>query len=130
MNYSAPSWQPWLAQTNRDKLEQSQNEALRIVTGQHSTTPVEALRAEAGVVSYATTSKRLCAISHEKAHRMPTDHPCRLILDSNVRRRLMTFEAIQLSSSWQLTYPLNSTNDLSLISSHCHHGRQLPEAGM
>jgi len=48
------------AQTNLDKLEQTQNKALRKVTGQQSTTPVEAIRAEAGVVSYMPLEFKRC----------------------------------------------------------------------
>ena len=52
----------------------TQNKALRIMTGQAKTTPVEALRAEAGVCSYKTVSNRLCIRAHEKAARFPADH--------------------------------------------------------
>ncbi len=38
----APAWQPWLAPTRLDQLERCQNRALRIITGQLKTTPLEA----------------------------------------------------------------------------------------
>jgi ribonuclease HI len=57
------------------KLERAQNKALRIVTGQYSSTPVEALRLESGISSYKTHSKRLACIAAEKADRLPPDHP-------------------------------------------------------
>jgi len=57
-------------------LEATQNKAARIMTGQAKTTPVKALRrTEAGVCSYKTVSNRLCVRAHEKAARLPADHP-------------------------------------------------------
>ena len=75
LDYAAPAWQPWLSETQSKRLETAQNKALRLVTGQYASTPVEALRLEAGVVSYKTHSTRLTAISAEKAVRLPADHP-------------------------------------------------------
>jgi len=43
--------------------------------GQAKTTPVEALRAEAGVCSCKMVSNRLCVRAHKKAIRLPADHP-------------------------------------------------------
>ncbi len=45
--YGAPAWQPWLAATRLEQLERCQNRALRVITGQFQTTPVETLRREA-----------------------------------------------------------------------------------
>ena len=44
-----------------EKLNRLQNKALRAITGQFLSTPVEALRLEAGIQSYDTLSKRLLA---------------------------------------------------------------------
>ena len=49
MNYMAPGWQPWLSKSMLDKLEVAQNKALCIITGPYQSTPLEALRVEAGV---------------------------------------------------------------------------------
>ena len=43
MDYAAPAWQPWLSNTNMTRLEALQNRALRIVTGQLVSTPLDAL---------------------------------------------------------------------------------------
>jgi len=50
-----------------DKLEVAQNKALHIITEQYQSTPLEALRVEAGVESYLTVSKRKCSVSYERA---------------------------------------------------------------
>ena len=73
--YAAPAWQSWLANTQLDRLDQTQNHALRRITGQTACCPLEALRLEFGVQNYTTTSKRLVAASREKAYRLPPQHP-------------------------------------------------------
>ena len=75
LDYAAAAWQPWLSETQLNKLEVSQNKALRLVTGQYASTPTEALRLEAGIESYKTHSNRVITISAEKADRLPQDHP-------------------------------------------------------
>ena len=97
LDYAAAAWQPWLSETQMQKLERAQNKALRIVTGQYNSTPVEALRLESGIVSYKTHSKRLMSIAAEKADRLPPDHPRNVALnpDTPVRHRSKT------RSSWR-----------------------------
>ena len=96
MDYAAPGWQPFLSSTNMNKLEKAQNQALRAITGQYLSTPLEALRLESGSQSYATHSKRLTAASQQKAFRFPTEHPRAVALSSTVPRRLKR-------SSWKPT---------------------------
>jgi len=79
LDFAAPAWHPAVSH-EISVLEATQNKALRIMTGQAKTTPVEALRAEAGVCSYETVSNRLCVRAHEKAARLPADHPKNLAL--------------------------------------------------
>ena len=78
LDYASSAWQPWLSQTNQDALERTQNRALRYITGQYQSTPVEALQAEAGVPSYTTSSRCAWLKSWEKAKRCPDDHPRRI----------------------------------------------------
>ena len=69
LDYSAPGSQPWLSATQLNRLNWAQNKALRKVTGQACSNPVEAVRLEANVRSYHTTSRRLTTVSWEKAKR-------------------------------------------------------------
>ncbi len=78
-----------LAATCLEQLERCQNRALRVITGQLQTTPVEKLRREAGVCSMTTLMSRQTAISYEKAARLTPDHPRRRLLNSPVRHRLV-----------------------------------------
>ena len=75
MDYSGPGWQPWLSESSIALLERTQNKALRIITGQLKSSPVEALRLEASVLSYETHMQRNILKSHEKAKRLPECHP-------------------------------------------------------
>ncbi len=73
--YGAPAWQPWLSATRLEQLERCQNRALRAITGQLQTTPVEMLRWEAKVCSMTTLMRRQTAIACKKATRLTPDHP-------------------------------------------------------
>jgi ribonuclease HI len=75
LDYCGAGWQPWVAQSGIDELERAQNRALRIVSGQLRTTPVEAIRAEVGVPRYADVVDYLAAVAWEKARRLPAEHP-------------------------------------------------------
>ena len=66
LNYCGAAWQPWLSETNIKALDTCQNRALRMVTGQLQTTPLEALRNEAEVQSMHTMIRRNCATAWEK----------------------------------------------------------------
>ena len=108
LDYCAAGWQPWLAASNFAVLERAQNRALRWVTGQCKTTPVEALTLEAGVPQYRTVSRRLCVVAYERAMRLPTDHPRRVAASSSVVHRTHRAsswrrEAVQLSGTLGLS---------------------------
>ena len=81
LDYAAPAWQLWIARTQMDRLERAQNQALRRITGQTASSPVEALRIEAGLLSYETVSRQLITTSREKAFRCPPNLPRRLALE-------------------------------------------------
>ncbi len=87
--YGAPAWQTWLSATRLEQLERCQNRALRVITCQLQTTPVETLRREAGVCSMTTLMRLQAAIAYEKAARLTPDHPHRRLLNSPVRHRLV-----------------------------------------
>jgi ribonuclease HI len=92
-----------------------QNRALRLITGQFKSSPVEALQAEAEVPSYTTHSERSWLRSMEKAKRLPTDHPRRMALDEAASHRTPK------STSWmtegrRLSMKLKEAQDISPIS--------------
>ena len=86
--YCAPAWQPWLSSSNFLLLERAQNRALRAITGQLCTTPLEALRLEAGVTSYRSWANRRCAIAYERSVRLPASNPRRDLAVAQVPHRL------------------------------------------
>ena len=75
LHFCGAAWQPWLAKTNLLILERVQNRALRCMTGQLQDTPLECLRNEAGIDSFATAVRRNCQIAWEKCARLPTSNP-------------------------------------------------------
>ena len=84
LDYAGPAWQPWLCDTNLTSLEVVQNKALRAITGQLSSSPVEALRYETQIPSYATHMERNCLKSMELAKRLPSGHPRSLAFNNAV----------------------------------------------
>ncbi len=83
INYAAP--------TRLDQLERCQNKALHIITGHLKTTPLKALRIEAGVPSIPTQAqqkKQKAAVAYEEVHCFPTNHPGRTLLEEPCRHRL------------------------------------------
>ena len=88
LDFAAHAWQPWLSETAASALEIPNNKALRLVTGQYKSSPIEAVIAEAGATTYATTSKRLILAAHEKALRCSSDHPSRLAVENVVTHKL------------------------------------------
>ena len=87
LDYAAPAWQPLLSDTNLSSLDRRQNYSLRLITGQHVSTPLEALRLEAYIQSFPTWSKRLILKANEKALHSPDDHPKHIALDVNIQSR-------------------------------------------
>ena len=71
-------------------LEALQNRALRIATGQLVSTQLDALRKEANINSFSTTSKQLILKAREKALRSRDDHPKRIALNAQVPQRLQS----------------------------------------
>jgi ribonuclease HI len=88
LGYSGAAWQGNIAECHIQSLERTQNRALRLITGQFKDTPLEALRAEAGVPSYRTHMERNLLISREKALRLDADHPRRRAFDESIPKRI------------------------------------------
>ena len=88
IDYAGSSWQPWLSNTNTKALETAQNRCLRLITTQALSAPVEALRAETGVLSLQSTIQANTVRSKEKALRLPTDHPRRIAFEGRSTPRL------------------------------------------
>ena len=91
LDYAASSWQPWLSPSNVDVLDRVQNRAIRLITGQMQSSPVDALRLESGIPSYQTHIDRVCMRSVEKALRMPADHPLHSVVNDAIPAKNMRF---------------------------------------
>ena len=89
LDYVPPAWQSWLSNTNLSCLDRLQNRSFRLITGQLVSTPLQALRLEADVQSYPTSSNRLILKAKEKAPRSTDDYPGSIALDVNIPQRLL-----------------------------------------
>ena len=88
IDYSGSAWQPWLSESQVLRLERVQREALRLITRQSKTSPVDCMRLELGLPSIRASIKANCMKSHEKALMLPLDHPRRICLDQEPVVRL------------------------------------------
>ena len=88
IDYSGMAWQPWLSKSQTNNLDVCQNKALRLITRQAKTAPVESLRRETQVPSIGSVIDNTCEIAREKALRYPIDHPTRTRLDTEPVTRL------------------------------------------
>jgi ribonuclease HI len=107
LDYAAAGWQPWLSESSLAALDRAQNAALRLLTGQLRSSPLEALRAQVGLPSYQTHSRRLCAIAYEKALRLPETHPRRIAMSGAVRERLKRNNLRRIASGTVNSLQLN-----------------------
>jgi ribonuclease HI len=95
MRYGASAWQPWLSKTGVAILDSAQNRCLRAITGQYVSTPVEALRLEAGFPSINCLRRREAAIALERSFRLPGSWIRAKVASRDVRQRL------KIRSSWR-----------------------------
>jgi ribonuclease HI len=87
---------------------------LTLITGQFKDTPLEALRAEAGVPSYYTFIERNLLISKEKGLRLDEQHPRRRAFDESIPKRL---EADRNHNWVSKTSQLTAKHKLEVLSS-------------
>ena len=88
LDYGAPAWQPWVSETNVEKLNASNRKAIRMITGQSRDTHIPSLHAESGICSYNTIMKQQTLIAREKALRCPDNHPSRIAAEGPACQRL------------------------------------------
>ena len=104
IDYTVPAWQPWLSNTNMTWMENFQSRALCIATSQILSTPAKALRMEASVPSYTTTSNRNVLTAKEISLRSSVDHPKNIALNVKIPQWLLT-----RSSWWRKANKLSDT---------------------
>ena len=116
IDYGSAAWQPWLSKTNMSAIESAQNKALRLISGQYRSSPVESLRKETGIPSYQTISNQSCIKAREKGLRCPPDHPHRVTFEIQVPQR--TKRTSCRSKAEELTASLNiDVSNRKMISS-------------
>lgn len=91
LNYYAPEWPPFQSATDPSCLDSLQNRALRLITGQLVSTPLEAFCPQADVQSYNTCSnlQNLILRAWEKTLHSTDYHPKHVALSADVPQRLL-----------------------------------------
>jgi len=106
----------------------AQNKALCIITGQYQSTPLEALRVEAGVESYSTVNIRKWSVSHERASQLLPEHLCQSPREPSITQVIHWLQrsswhiksqklAAALPSEFQLCAPVTFTQQAPWIGS-------------
>ncbi|GFR78100.1 hypothetical protein ElyMa_003986500 [Elysia marginata] len=88
ISYAYNAWYPCVSKENREKLEVTQRDAVRAITGCTKNTNSKLLINEAGLLPLYVESDIAQATAYERCLRLPGDEPLREIAENPVRRRL------------------------------------------
>ncbi|GFR81314.1 reverse transcriptase-like protein [Elysia marginata] len=88
ISYACNAWYPCVSKENREKLEVTQRDAARTITGCTKNTNSKLLINEAGLLPLYVESDIAQATAYERCLRLPGDDPLREIAENPVRRRL------------------------------------------
>ena len=81
MEYSSPSWTPWISDTAVKKLQVVQNEALRAIAGLAATCPVEFLHLETGIEPMQDRFRKNNMLMRERYLRLPEEDSRRVLME-------------------------------------------------
>jgi len=73
IEFSAPSWSSWASDTNIKRLQVLQNQAMRAITGQYKTCPIDFLHCETKLVPLKLRFQQLDDITWDRYARLPTE---------------------------------------------------------
>ena len=90
LEYASPSWYPWICQTLKDKLEATQNGALRVIAGLYKTTPQDYLNLETGIEPLNARLTKNNMIAWDKYQRNKEEDERRVLLTRDVPPRIKT----------------------------------------
>ena len=90
LEYACSSWFSWISDTNKERLERVQNEALRSIGGLAKTCPVDLLRLETKIEPLVLRMEKTDEITWDKYKRLPESDARRELVDGNVPSRLGT----------------------------------------
>ena len=86
LNYASLAWAPSLSNTHLNKLQTTQNKALRIITGCTQSTPISHLHAETLILSIQTHLD-MRGMQFHAAATNNTDHPCHYMYNHTLTPR-------------------------------------------
>ena len=90
MEYASPSWRSWASDTNIERLQKIQNQAMRLIAGLNKTCPVDFLHLETNLEPINLRLEKLDDIIWDRYARLPETDSRRQLLDQHVPPRLKT----------------------------------------
>ena len=75
LEYGSASWNGWISETNRKKLQTILNQALRSITNMTATCPIEFLHLEAAIEPLASRLEKNDDITRDRYARLPPEDP-------------------------------------------------------
>src|SRR6201990_608897 len=88
LNYASPAWYPTTSPSNIEKLQKTQNTALRIITGCTRTTPIQHVHKETKILPICVHLDMIGTQFYTNT--LDISHPCRYTLQDHTRHRLKT----------------------------------------
>ena len=118
--YAAPAWAPWASNTNIQKLERTQSDAARAITGQLRSTPIDAVLHEAQIPSLSSRLQLACLRKADDWFHLPPNDDRRVLLQTHCPKRLKR-------DDWRnTTTPILSSLNLTPVDSEPVHIPNIP----
>lgn len=90
MEYAAPSWSSWASDTNIERLQKVQNQAMRAIASLTKTCPIDFLHLETNLEPIKFRLQKLDDITWDRYARLPPDDSRNKLLQRDVPPRLKT----------------------------------------
>ena len=84
IEYSSPSWSPWISDTAEKRLQRIQNDALRSVAGLTKTCPQDFLHLETGLDPISTRLEKNSQLLWERYSRLEEEDPRKIMITKDV----------------------------------------------
>ena len=84
LEYASPSWSPWISDTEKQRLQRTQNNALRAAAGLSKTCPVDFLHLEVGVEPIVNRMEKNNQLIWERYSRLREDDPRKIMISEKM----------------------------------------------
>ena len=84
LEYASPSWSPWISDTEKQRLQRTQNNSLRAAAGLSKTCPVDFLHLEVGVEPIVNRMEKNNQLIWERYSRLREDDPRKIMISEKM----------------------------------------------